>query len=227
MLRNSCGLSFITQLTRHLRVKSSGGGGGDDDGDTGDEGDAGGDGDAQQFSDFFPSFVWVLRDFHLELVDGSGDAITPDQARETNRRALTVGITAAGSRIDEDSSSTDCRSKTFATDDTAMVILLMDQYLERSLAAQPGFERGALERNRVRAMIGAFFPRRACVPLVRPVADETELQRAGATDLACVRPEFAAGIGAWRACLPTPVQCGFVLGGSGASAHAAAADTVA
>jgi hypothetical protein len=65
-------LSFIANLTKHIRLKvaesGSGGGGG-----------AGGEGEAdesQEFKNFFPSFTWVVRDFALDLVDAAGDEIT-------------------------------------------------------------------------------------------------------------------------------------------------------
>jgi hypothetical protein len=34
----------------------------------------------------FPSFLWVLRDFALKLVDSDGNALTPKQYLETALR---------------------------------------------------------------------------------------------------------------------------------------------
>ncbi|EGZ14145.1 hypothetical protein PHYSODRAFT_286750 [Phytophthora sojae] len=55
------GLSFIANLAKHVKVSASG------DGE---------DEDAVQFHSFFPSFLWVVRDFTLELVDEDGDPIS-------------------------------------------------------------------------------------------------------------------------------------------------------
>ena len=52
-----------------------------------------------------------------------------------------------------------------------------DEYLDRSLRPQRGFEAAVLERNRVRHVLGAFFPKRQCRTLVRPVHDEAKLQQ--------------------------------------------------
>ncbi|KAE9025742.1 hypothetical protein PR003_g11613 [Phytophthora rubi] len=56
------GLSFIANLAKHIKVSASAG-------DSEDE-------DATQFHSFFPSFLWVVRDFTLELVDEDGDPIS-------------------------------------------------------------------------------------------------------------------------------------------------------
>ncbi|RLN54762.1 hypothetical protein BBJ29_007776 [Phytophthora kernoviae] len=58
------GLSFIANLAKHIKVSSSAEG-------TGSE-----DEDVMQFHSFFPSFLWVVRDFTLELVDEDGDPIS-------------------------------------------------------------------------------------------------------------------------------------------------------
>ncbi|KAG6580239.1 Guanylate-binding protein [Phytophthora cinnamomi] len=55
------GLSFIANLAKHIKISAAG------DGD---------DEDAMQFHSFFPSFLWVVRDFTLELVDEDGDPIS-------------------------------------------------------------------------------------------------------------------------------------------------------
>lgn len=33
-------------------------------------------------SQYFPSFCWVVRDFSLQLINGNGDAITPNDYLE-------------------------------------------------------------------------------------------------------------------------------------------------
>ena len=56
------------------------------------EGGGGGDGDdegadAMEFHKFFPSFIWVLRDFALDLVDEEG--LAHALAPQVHTRALT------------------------------------------------------------------------------------------------------------------------------------------
>jgi hypothetical protein len=53
-------LSFVTQLTKHIQVKSGGGGG-------------------DELDKFFPDFIWTLRDFTLNLVDEYGNPITEQE----------------------------------------------------------------------------------------------------------------------------------------------------
>ena len=62
-------LSLVAQLTRKIRVRAEGEGGG-------------GGGGAEELADFFPEFVWLLRDFQLELAGESGGAITAEQYLE-------------------------------------------------------------------------------------------------------------------------------------------------
>ncbi|KDO26951.1 hypothetical protein SPRG_07664 [Saprolegnia parasitica CBS 223.65] len=75
------GLSFIANMTKHIRIRADA---------SGDDADAAG----EEFSNFFPSFTWVVRDFTLELVDEDGDPITPNEYLE---RALAPqpGLTQA------------------------------------------------------------------------------------------------------------------------------------
>jgi hypothetical protein len=65
-------LSFIAQLSHHIRISSSAAEGPGHD-------DADGEEDVSNFCKIFPSFVWVVRDFALQLVDSDGDPITPTQ----------------------------------------------------------------------------------------------------------------------------------------------------
>ncbi|CAI5742182.1 unnamed protein product [Hyaloperonospora brassicae] len=58
------GLSFIANLAKHIRVSAASTGESDD------------DADVRQLHSFFPSFLWVVRDFTLELVDEDGDPIS-------------------------------------------------------------------------------------------------------------------------------------------------------
>jgi hypothetical protein len=63
-------LSFIANLTKHIKVRSAT-----------DAAPAGAE-DGQDFQKFFPSFMWVVRDFVLDLVDEDGDPITPTEYLE-------------------------------------------------------------------------------------------------------------------------------------------------
>jgi hypothetical protein len=58
-------LSFVANLSQHVQVKANQGAGDGDDGD-GDDSAATA---ADALASFFPSFMWVIRDFALELVD--------------------------------------------------------------------------------------------------------------------------------------------------------------
>uniref|UniRef100_K3XAM0 GB1/RHD3-type G domain-containing protein n=1 Tax=Globisporangium ultimum (strain ATCC 200006 / CBS 805.95 / DAOM BR144) TaxID=431595 RepID=K3XAM0_GLOUD len=58
------GLSFIANLAKHIKVSSDA------------EGGESNEDDVMQFHNFFPSFLWVVRDFTLELVDEDGDPIS-------------------------------------------------------------------------------------------------------------------------------------------------------
>jgi len=142
-------LSFIANLSRNIRVR-------DDDelmpsttalrtirsGAVACEDNQG----TQEFHNFFPSFVWVVRDFVLDLVDECNNTISADE------------------------------------------------YLEKSLRPQVGFDAATTERNRIRSILGTFFPDRACFPLVRPLGDEDRLQQIDKVAFGDLRPEFQDGL---------------------------------
>lgn len=65
------GLSFIANLAKHIKVSS----------DTASDASSTDD-DVMQFHNFFPSFLWVVRDFTLELVDEDGDPISSSEYLE-------------------------------------------------------------------------------------------------------------------------------------------------
>mmetsp|Transcript_18913 Transcript_18913/g.3053 ORF Transcript_18913/g.3053 Transcript_18913/m.3053 type:complete len:89 (+) Transcript_18913:130-396(+) len=58
-------LSLVVNLTKQLQVRSN---------DSSS--------DVEEISEYFPSFLWVLRDFMLRLVDNEGSRITPKQYLE-------------------------------------------------------------------------------------------------------------------------------------------------
>lgn len=71
-------LGFIANLTQHIRVRSAHGGG-DASGGAGSK-----DEDTlEDFNRFFPSFLWVLRDFGLALVDDEGGVVSADDYMES------------------------------------------------------------------------------------------------------------------------------------------------
>ena len=75
-------LSLVTEMTKHIRVRSAGGGGGG----------GGAGGDTSELARFSPSFVWLLRDFYLDLDDDEmGGAITPAQYLESALRNVPGG----------------------------------------------------------------------------------------------------------------------------------------
>lgn len=61
-------LNFVINLSKHLQMKSNQ--------------STGRDHDPDEFSTIFPSFLWVLRDFALQLVDDDGENITPKEYLE-------------------------------------------------------------------------------------------------------------------------------------------------
>ena len=64
-------LSLVTEMTKHIRVRSAGAGASD----------------PSELARFSPSFVWLLRDFYLDLDDDEqGGAITPAQYLESALR---------------------------------------------------------------------------------------------------------------------------------------------
>lgn len=90
---------------------------------------------------YFPTLLWMIRDFHLELVDEYGMQITHDE------------------------------------------------YLESALKEQAGFSKDVMERNKIRALLKAFFKERHCYALVRPAHAESDLQNL-ASGKAKVREQF-------------------------------------
>ena len=63
-------LNLVVNLTKHIQIKSSG---------------LNEELDPQDFAKYFPSFMWVVRDFTLQLVDSEGD---PINAKEYLEKAL-------------------------------------------------------------------------------------------------------------------------------------------
>ena len=133
-------LSFVTQLAKHIHINPPI----DDRGESNNNYDAG-DG-SLEFRRYFPSFLWVVRDFQLELEDGSGSPITEDD------------------------------------------------YLEKALRPQSGFDASTVQQNRIRAAISSYFSSRSCVTLVRPLMNEARLQNMNDIDFHELRQEFRDGL---------------------------------
>ena len=55
-------LSLVINLTKHIQIKSGGG--------NSDETDP------EEYAQYFPSFMWVVRDFTLQLVDADSEPIS-------------------------------------------------------------------------------------------------------------------------------------------------------
>ncbi len=66
-------LSFVANLSQHVQVKANQN---SNDGGDGDGGGGGDDNSTDALASFFPSFLWVIRDFALELVDDDYNDIT-------------------------------------------------------------------------------------------------------------------------------------------------------
>eukprot|EP00887_Chlorella_sp_A99_P005605 scaffold1.g5605.t1 len=64
-------LSLVTEMTRHIRVRASGGGAADE----------------SELASFTPAFLWLLRDFYLRLEE-DGRAVSPRDYLETALQAL-------------------------------------------------------------------------------------------------------------------------------------------
>jgi len=73
-----------------------------------------------------------------------------------------------------------------------------DEYLEAALRPQRGYDASALERNRLRHVIKAFFRSRACRTLVRPCVDETDLSFVDRLDDSKLRPRFLRELDEFR-----------------------------
>ncbi|RAL49680.1 unnamed protein product [Cuscuta campestris] len=123
-------LSLVTEMTKHIRVRASGG-----------------RNTASELGQFSPIFVWLLRDFYLDL--------TEDNRKITPR-----------------------------------------DYLELALRPVQGGGRDVASKNEIRESIRALFPDRECFTLVRPLSNETELQKLDQISLDKLRPEFKAGLDA-------------------------------
>lgn len=145
-------LGFIANLTRHIQTKST-------HADEKDEPNGHNPEDAPvetgaDFARFFPSFLWVLRDFTLELKNADGMDI---DAKTYLEDALAPSGALSGLVIHARFAQATHHSLLLSAEDS-------------------GYSAVERARNRVRKTITQSFPRRDCVPLVRPAGDEETLQ---------------------------------------------------
>ena len=73
------------------------------------------------------------------------------------------------------------------------------QYLESALKKQSGMSMNIKNKNRIRMQIKKFFPERDCVRMVRPVEDESKLQRLNSLEDRQLRPQFLCQVKTTRA----------------------------
>ena len=90
----------------------------------------------------FPSFIWIVRDFSLQLVDQNQQQITPKE------------------------------------------------YFERALLDQKGNSESIVAKNNIRSHLRTFFKDRDCETMIRPLANEKQLQSLSKLKLESLRPEF-------------------------------------
>lgn len=60
-------LSLVINLTKHIQIKS---------------GASTDDIDPEEYAEYFPNFMWVVRDFSLQLVDKDGESMTSKEYLE-------------------------------------------------------------------------------------------------------------------------------------------------
>ena len=144
-------LELVVQMTERVRAKDSRAGGSGSSGSASSKDD-----ELHALAAHFPDFLWVLRDFSLELQDSNG---FPISAR---------------------------------------------QFLEQAL--QPVAGSRSTEKNRIRHVLSTVFPSRDCVPLVRPITDERQLQRMQSLDVKELRAEFRTQMDALRERVRTQVR---------------------
>ena len=72
------------------------------------------------------------------------------------------------------------------------------EYLERSLVELKGDSEATRTKNKIRAHLKKFFKERDCCTMVRPLANEKQLQNLARLSLDRLRPEFVIQVGAIR-----------------------------
>ena len=145
-------LELVLELSKHIRLsddntKNSATSSSSSNGSSGGSGSSG---SLQELSAHFPVFLWVLRDFVLELISKEGAPLTATQ------------------------------------------------YLEGALQPHASQRASSAEKNRIRTAITSAFPQRDCVVLVRPITDESQLQKLNSLPTSALRPEFVTQVNSLR-----------------------------
>ena len=98
--------------------------------------------DMKDIINSFPSFMWLVRDFALQLVDSNQRPLQPQE------------------------------------------------YLDNALKLQQGNSELTVRKNSVRKELVNFFRERDCFTLIRPVDDESKLQKMAKLQDHELRPQF-------------------------------------
>ncbi|KAL5998850.1 hypothetical protein ACLOJK_009798 [Asimina triloba] len=135
---------------------------------------------ASEIARFSPIFVWLLRDFYLDLSEDNRK-ITPCDYLE-----IASSPTQGGKDLLAKNEAVSVLVNTFGFPDSRRCF---DFHLFGA-----SFEEMLLIRESIRAL----FPDRECFVLVRPLNNESDLQRLDQFSLADLRPEFRAGLNALK-----------------------------
>ncbi|KAL5998837.1 hypothetical protein ACLOJK_009785 [Asimina triloba] len=185
-------LSLVTEITKHIHIR------------------AGGErATASEIARFSPIFVWLLRDFYLDLSEDNRKitpcdyleiALSPTQGGKdlsAKNEAVSVLVNAFGFTHSR-------RCFDFHLFDTSFKEMLLVFMFDTSFK----------EMLLIRESIRALFPDRECFVLVRPLNNESDLQRLDQFSLADLRPEFRAGLNALKKCVlerTRPKQVGAMI----------------
>eukprot|EP00479_Gromia_sphaerica_P009533 TRINITY_DN4046_c0_g1_i1.p1 TRINITY_DN4046_c0_g1~~TRINITY_DN4046_c0_g1_i1.p1 ORF type:complete len:211 (-),score=18.08 TRINITY_DN4046_c0_g1_i1:54-686(-) len=85
----------------------------------------------KNFANYFPKFLWVLRDFFLEMVDGSGKKISPKEYLDNN-----LDVAARVKQTDSDGDSDDSEEDDFdivLTDETKRPSLTLEVVIQKTV----------------------------------------------------------------------------------------------
>ena len=141
-------LSLVVELTKHIHVMSQSGS------------DSG-----RKFGNYFPHFLWILRDFTLKLQVLLCDTLV---------NQLCFLLTDCASTLVEFCCVIFQPCPLLQSDGKTMS---SKEYLENALKQDDdAIDEASLRQDGVRAMIKAFFPQRDCVTLIRPILEESKLQ---------------------------------------------------
>lgn len=135
-------LSLVANISKLVKTRST-----DRDGEAGDEAheeeeeksaaNTAALSSAKELGELFPDFLWVVRDFSLQLRSENDEPLTADQYLEQALREKPAG----GTDISDEQAN------------------------------------ALSEKNYLRSLLRAYFPRRQCVTMVRPCTNEEDLQR--------------------------------------------------